>query len=291
MAAAQGFASRLGIHTADPVTVEYEFIRESLVLTEEFVESEGIRGTRSHPKEAVRQGVRRVGGSIEMRPNPVQLAVLLPHILGLAASGTTFALGDTFSDLYITIDRVLKVFTYSGCKIDKCRFKGGPGQPLNMTLDILGIDESVGNAGTFPSLSIDLTTSFFMFSDLAMTIAGDTVLCKDFDLLIDNNLDPERIFNALVRTSIPAQDRMVTFTTSVPYGDYSAKYGTGVAGVAVVGTFTNGATSLVFTMPAVQFPRVSPQVDGKSEIMLSLTGMARKSSSTAELTLTLDSTP
>lgn len=291
MSAAQGFAAQLGIHTADPVTKAYEFLSESLVLTETFVESGGIRGTRSHPKEAVRQGTRTVGGMISMHPTPVQLADLLPHIMGLAGSGTTFALGDTFSDLYIAVDRVTKVFTYSGCKINKATFRGSSGQPLLLELDILGIDESIGNAGTFPSLSIDVTTSMFMFSDLVLVLNSGTYQCFDFELTIDNMLDSNRIFNSLVRTSIPAQDRVVSFSASLPYGDASAIYAPGVDGIAGTATFTNGATSMLFTMPALQIPRVSPSVQGKSEIRLPLQGFARKSASTKELTITLDSTP
>lgn len=291
MAAAQGFAAHLGIDTADPVTKEYEFLSESIALTEEFVMSEGIRGERSRPKEAVRQGTRRVGGSIRMRPTPVQLAALLPHVMGLAASGTTFALGDTFSDLYVTVDRVGKVFTYNGCKIDKAIFRGSAGQPLEMELQILGKDETVGNAGTFPSLTIDITTSMFMFSDLVLSIGGTAYEAFDFELEIDNMLDPDRVFNSLTRSSIPVTDRAVRIGTNLPYGDATAAYNSGVAGVAVTATFTNGATSILFTLPAVLFPRESPTVQGKSEIRLPLRGEAKKSSSTKELTITLDSTP
>lgn len=44
-------------------------------------------------------------------------------------------------------------------------------------------------------------------------------------------------------------------------------------------------------MPKLQFSDESPSVAGKREITLQLRGTARKSGSTAELTVTHDSTP
>ena len=64
-------------------------------------------------------------------------------------------------------------------------------------------------------------------------------------------------------------------------------------GVAVVATFTNTISSntMVFTSTKVQFPRQTPTNQGRGEIFLPLQGVARKDGSTAELTVTLDSTP
>lgn len=291
MAAAQGFAALLGIGATSTVDKPLEFLSESLALDEELVDSNGIRGTRSHISEVVRQGIRRVGGNITLCPHPTELAALLPYILGANASGTTFALAETLQSFYASVDRVLKVFTYSGCVVSKAVFSGSAGQPLNLSLEIVGIDESVGNAGSFPSLTLDTTTTMYMFHDLVLIVGGTTYQCFDFELTIDNMVDAERFLNSQTRVSIPAQDRVVTLNTNLPYGDASAAYALSVGGVAVTATFTNGATSLLFTLPKVQFPRKSPTVPGKSEIKLPLMGVARKSGSTKELEITLDSTP
>lgn len=291
MSAAQGFATQLGIDTNATVTKRYDFLSESMSLDEEFVGGDGLRGELSHAIENLRQGTRKVGGQLNLRPTAVELAALLPHIMGAAGSGTTYAFGTTFSDLYVVVDRVAKVFSYSGCQVDKATFKAQAGGPLLLTLDMLGIDESVGNAGTFPSLSLDTTTGFFMFSDLVLSIGGTGYSAKDFELMIDYKRDADRVFNSNTRASTPVTDRIVTVNTNLPYGDATAVYATGVGGVAVTATFTNGNTSLVATMPKVAFPRQSPTVGGKQEIMLPLSGQARKSGSTSELVFTLDSTP
>jgi hypothetical protein len=291
MSAVMGWQAQLGLGDSAPVDEAYEFLKETLALDEEFVDSDGLRATRSHAKEAVRQGVRRVGGSLVMRPTPVQLANLLPRVLGAEASGTTYALAESLPTFVATIDRVSKVFTYTGCKVDRAIFRSQAGEPLQLTLEVLGLDESVGNAGTFPSLSIDTTTSFFLFQDLTLSIGGNAYPAQSFELIVDNHLEANRFLNSATRSSLPERDRTITLNTHLPYGDATAGYATGVNGVAVVATFTNGNTSLSFSLSAVQFPRQSPTVPGRDEIRLPLSGVARKSGGTSELTVTLDSTP
>lgn len=291
MSAVMGHQAQLGMGASAPVTEAYEFLRESLALLEEFVDSQGLRGTRSHASEAVRQGARRVGGSVSMNPTAAQLSHLLPRILGAAPSGNTYALAETVPSFVVAVDRVAKVFTYTGCKVRRATFHGSAGEPLKLTLDLLGIDETVSAAGAFPSLSLDTTTSFFMFHDLVLSVDGTEYPALDFELLIDNVLDGDRLLNSATRVSLPEADRHVTFRTRLPYGDASAVYASGVEGVAVTATLTNGSTSLAFSLPAVQFPRVSPTVPGRGEILLPLIGTARSLVGDDELTATLDSTP
>src|SRR5580658_1278795 len=73
----------------------YDFNSESLTQHVPLVLGDGISGTRSRLSSRVRQGVFDVGGSITLEPTPVELANLLPRILGAAGSGNTFALAET----------------------------------------------------------------------------------------------------------------------------------------------------------------------------------------------------
>jgi hypothetical protein len=107
------------------------------------------------------------------------------------------------------------------------------------------------------------------------------------DITIDNAIDRDRFFNSQTATALPPMDRHVTMELSAPYGDASALYGMGAAGAAVVATFTNGGAVLTMTAGRVAFPRKSPGVPGRQEIMLPLHGTAYKSGSTAELVTTL----
>lgn len=292
MAGYWGYVSQLGIGTADPVDTRYDYLSENLQCVEEFVDTGGLRGTRSHVIERVRAGMRRIQGTITMQPTAVELAALLPWILGAAASGTTFALADTLTSRYVTVDRGGKVFTYSGCLIDSATFRCGQGQPLQLVLNVVGSDEAVANAGTFPALSIDVATNAFMMTDLAISIASTAYNSREFELTIENNVDKERFFNSqTLSTGTKAMDRHVRTRLSLPYGDATAVYNTGAGGVAMTATFTNGLVSLLLSMVKVAFPRRSPTVPGRQEIMVPLEGIAYRSAATLELVATLDSTP
>ena len=292
MTAAMGYHAQLEISASNPVDTRFDFISESLGVDENFIDTNGLRGTRDRSIERVRQGIRHIGGQIRLQPTAVELAALLPWILGANASGTTYAIADTLQSRYVTVDRVSKVMTYNGCVIDRCTIRGSQGEPLDITLDVCGLDETVGNSGTFPSLSLDTTTGPFVFTDGVFSINSTTVNARSFELVVNNHIDRERFFNSLTAVSLIPMDRHVMLNTQLPYGDASALYATGAGGVACTLTFTNGGTSLALTMPKVAFPRKSPTYQaGRAEVMLPLAGNAYKSGSTASLTATLDSTP
>jgi hypothetical protein len=292
MAAAQGMLSQLGISASDPVDARFDFQRESLKCIEEFLDGNGLRGTLEHDISRVRRGTRRIAGQIVMQPNAAELALLLPWILGANASGTTYALANTQQTRYVTVDRVTKVYTYSSVAVNRATFRAGQGEPLQVILDLVGIDETEGNSGTFPSLSINTAAGGpFILPDLALSIGGSTYNCRDFELTVDNRLDANRFFNSLTVVSTPKMDRSITMRTMLPHGDAAAAYNTGPGGVAVVGTFTNGTVSIAFSLVKVTFPRESPSVEGRSEIFVPLNGIAYHSGSTDSLVVTLDSTP
>lgn len=290
MAAAMGPQAKLGLGAANPVTEAFEFLRDTVELEEVIIDASGIRGTRSVPKERSRSSQRMVKGQLVMNPTPVELANILPRILGAAAAGTTFALAETLPSFYMTSDRVTKVHTFSGCVVNKATFKGAVGAPLELTLDIMGVDETLGNPGTFPSLTLDITSPPYILPDLALTIGGPAFTCDQFTLEIDNKLEV-RFGNSLTPTAINPTGREITLDTRVPFADAGSLYGTGSSGLAVNATFTNGGVSCLFAMAAVLFPKLSPVVDGRGEIWLPIKGPARKSGSTNELIVTNDSTP
>lgn len=292
MAGYWGYVGQLGISASNPVDARFDFLNESLACSEEFPDTGGLRGTRSHVVERVRQGIRRVGGGITMQPTAVEWAALLPWIQGANASGTTYALADALQSRYVTVDRGAKVFTYSACFVDSATIRASQGQPLQLSLNLVGSDETVANSGTFPALTLDTTTNAFMFHDCVISIGGVSYSSRNFEMTINNHVDRERFFNSQVlSTATQAMDRNISVGFSLPYGDATAAYATGASGVAVTATFTNGAVSLAFSLVKVCFPRRSPTWPGRAEVMLPLQGLAYRSSSTLELVTTLDSTP
>jgi hypothetical protein len=291
MSAAEGMLTQLGIGASDPVDARFDFQRESLACREEFLDGNGLRGTLEHDISRVRRNMRRIGGQLVLQPNAAELALLLPWILGANASGTTYALADTQQTRVVTVDRITKVYTYTGCVVNRATFRASQGEPLQLMLDLIGIDETEGDAGTFPTLTINTAAGGpFIFPDLALSIASNTYNARDFELTIDNRLDANRFFNSLTIISAPKTDRMITTRLTLPHGDAAAVYNTGPGGVATVATFTNGTVSIAFSLAKVTYPRESPTIPGRSEIFLPLNGTAYHTGSTNSLIVTLDST-
>jgi hypothetical protein len=296
MAGSYSYATKLGVDSADPVTKRFDFQRESLVQLIEHRDTNGLRGTRSHSVERNLESLKRVGGQLILQPNVVELGLLLPWIFGAAGSGSgtvTYALAETIPTRYVTIDRVAKVFTYAGVGVDTATFRASQGEPLELELDCIGQTETVGNSGTFPAIDIDLTTKPWMFHNLALSIAATTYNTRDFSLTVSNFIDRERFFNSQTLTAVNAMDREITISATLPYGDASAVYTSGMAagGVAAVATFTNSDSDvLTFTIVKAAAPSLSPVVEGpRSEVFLRWNAVCFKSSTTEPLVTVITS--
>jgi hypothetical protein len=199
----------------------------------------------------------------------------------------------------LSIDRVAKVFKYGPCYVSKVTFSASAADPLlKMSMEIECGSETVGNSGTWAGTS-QITRRPFIFSDSAsgVTIAGSTYTIFGFELTLDNRLLANRFVNELYRSSIPATDRLVTCKLTLPYtstesGLYGVAVGSfGSASIVMANaeeTISSTVSTLTFTMGGLfQYPARSPSVTGKAnEIHLELDGVARKSGSTAELSIT-----
>lgn len=291
MSAALSYAGQLGISASNPVDKRFDYRTENLVTQEAADDFNGLRGVRSPDVTRVRLGLKHIGGTINLQPNAFEIDLLLPWILGAAVTGSgpyTYALADTLSSRYVTIDRIAKVFTYAGCKVDVATFRCVQGGPLEVEIQAVGQTETVGNAASFPSLTIDTASGPWIFSDLVCVLGGSTITMKSFELSINNMIDKERFFNSTTLTSVEALDRVVTFRTLVPYGDWATLYGaSGSGGFDAVATFTNGMFILTMTIGKVVVPRMSPASPFRQEIMLPLEGKCYKDGSDREVVVTL----
>lgn len=285
-----GAQSHLGIDTTTPVTKGYEMVSESVAKRGSILDGSGLRGSYSHRSERTREGNKAVGGTIVMEPSPEELALLLPWILGAVASGTTFALGDTPLTRYVVIDKIAKVFTYSGAAVARAVFSGSEGSLMTLSLDILALDEAVANSGTFPSVTYQ-NTAPFQFADCALTILSTTRQVKTWSVTVDNGLIP--IYNnSVIPTSIKRQDRHIMFSCQNPFTSAEVDlYNQALAGGAASLVLTNAGYSLEFDFAALQFPQNTPVVPGRVEIPTNLDGESRMASTTEALVVILDSTP
>ncbi len=296
MTAAVGTLGLAGIDTVNPVTVAFEFMSESLIMNEALIDANGVLGTRSRDQERVRIGLEHVGGTMDMQPTALEWSRLLAWCLGGTTSGSptvTYTLGETLSTRFISIDRVTKVFTYAGCAVDTMTIAAAQGAPLHLTLGLVGTTETVAAAGTFPAITCDRTTAPFVFMDAALTISSVVVTPKSFEITVENHIDRERFFNSRTLSGAIALDRMVRFRCSVPYESAAqyALYGAGAVGVVLSAIFTNGSQVLTINMPSLAFPKRSPSIPGRVEVMLALEGTAYRIGGVSELSIALNPGP
>ncbi len=290
-----GYASQVGISENNPVDVRFEFARCMLGAHESIIDANGIVGSRSRDIERVRNGLIRVNGSLEMEPTAFEWAAILPWIMGGTPTGGpsfTYPLGDQMPTRFISVDKIAKVFTYAGCAVNKFTLRGAQGEALKLTIEVIGTTETEANAGTFPSLVIDLTTRVFVFHDGSITVGGTPTLLKSWELTVDNHIDPERFFNSVTLASTLALDRTTTFKTQIAYDSVlgAAIYGTGISGAAIAINHTNGNSTLNIAMPAVSFPKQGIPVPGRVEEMLEINGVAYRSALASELSIISDAT-
>lgn len=312
-----GVAAQFGMNpTATLVpgaaTEAYEFLSENVATDREVVRTEGLRGTRLHPTERVRQGRQPIGGTVVMQPTYAELVNLLPRMIGAAQAGAgfnTYTVSDVVPVAFqVIIDRVAKVYTYVGCRVGRATFRSGPGRPLELSLEVEALQESIGNAGTFAALTVSPTAPF-VFMDGTLTLGASVLQVMEFETTVDWHLKTDRYVNSTTRTDLPSLDLTVATRFTVPYtsdttGFYDASAwagggpgGTyGVAGninFAYGGAGGGGAgVNLQLSFGNLVFPaRKSPAVPNRDEIGLLLEGEARKVGATAPLSVVLDSTP
>lgn len=286
----QGYASAVGIEAATPISKGFEVRSCTLAKKAQIIDASGIRGSRSHRSERTRAGNYDVAGTIVFEPSPEDLALLLPWILGANASGTTFALAETLQTRRIVVDKGAKVYTYEGCVVSKAVFSGSEGQAMQLSVDVVGTTETEGNSGTLPSLTYT-NTNPFMFAESVLTLVSASRNCKDWSVSIDNQLEVS-FYNSQTATRIEPKDRMVEFSANVPFTSSETDlYGQALLGSAATLVLAPSNYSLTFTFGKLQFPAEGVVIQGKQELLLALNGVARMTSTTPELAITLDSTP
>lgn len=278
----------------DAGSFRYEFVPPlNLGMTQTHADGPGIRGTRSHAKETVRITQERIGGSITLRPTPVELDQWLPRILGAAESSDSFALGESIPAWSALVDRVTNRFIYAGCYVNKATFSGSQGQPITLALDIEGLSETISASAVPGGVPAINSGAPYVFSDCtyALTADASATLVREFEITIDNVLTADRYFNSVTRAPLFATDRMITVKLVVPYtSDEVDLYDQAVAGAAGTLTLTNGGQSTLFTFANLKCPAETPPIQDKGEMLLTLNMVAYQSGSTKELVVTHDST-
>jgi hypothetical protein len=279
-----GYAAS-GVTTA---TAEFEFMPgTTLGLTEQFIDTNALRGTRSHSSERVRRGTRQVGGTIVLCPNPAELVTWLPLIFGGTPSGTSYPLGESLTLFNLFGVRDGTVYTYSDCAVESATFSAAEGGPMQLSVNVVGKDEAA--SGSMGAVTIDVAAGPFTLMDTVVSVASSAREVSAFSLTVTNSLEV-KFRNSATPTQIKATDREVAVELPISLGDGSALYGSALAGVATTITLTNGTVSLAFSMTKVQAPKQPLPLGERGILDFPWRGIARKDGSTLEMTTTLDST-
>lgn len=283
----------------DTMSTAIETVSNTLSGKYNLTESDGVRGTRSRNKERVRRDLIEVDGNIVVHPSPTELDQLLPCIVGGTETTDVFPLAETVPEFDWMIDKGADVYDYADLKVDQATFRGSPGQPLELDFSVMGKTETSVGAGNFPALTFD-TDTMFIFTDSAFTYdtssTGDEYEIIDFELTINNFLE-RRFGNSTTATSIDSTDRRVTLTTTHPWtssdgkgADSTGLFITTLAGSDGSLVLTNGGQSLSFAFANMKpSPSMTPEFNGRGELVLRVTWNIYKSGSTNELIITHDS--
>ncbi len=299
MADSQGSQSALYIepgsapHTFDTASERYEFLSENIQRIDTIIDTDGIRGTRSHQSERTRPGQYTIGGSFTFNPSPIDLDLWLPRILGAAESTDTFALAETLPSFGMLFDRVTSEMQSTDCQVNRAIFRGSGNDLVSLEIEIVGTTEVEDTSPPVVALTTAANDAPYHFIDsdnsgtsrLAIFAATPRMLSFEIEI---NNFLLARFGNSQTATSITPQDRLVRMAVEIPYDSVNeAIYrGTDAAGSL---SLVNAAMSTVFTFAKLQVASESPVVAGKSPINLSLEMIARKLTSTDELVVTHDS--
>lgn len=268
-----------------------EFISTDLNESIEIVEDEGIRGTRTHAMERVAQGNKIVKGSITFEPTPVEMAAILQYATNSSSSTT---LTDAMQDVTIVLDlRTTKKYTFNNCRFNMITITGGPGKKITVKVDV------VGKSCTVASSSLtgvpDITVRPYMYYDAGsgITIGGQTYLIDEFELVIDNKIEPTFMVGQTA-TDLEPTDREVSLSIRSRYNSAEdallvlAQAGPVIAS-PLTGSiaFTNGSNSMTFTFGALVAQSKTVVVPNKKALRLPLKYRCYGVSTTKEVVSTL----
>jgi hypothetical protein len=312
MAIRSGLAAQLGLAaestwgTAATPNRWFEFTDESLALTIERIESEGLRASnRVLRSDRYAVGNKAVEGSFSLDVTAENSGLLFKHALGANASvntsGTVYThtatLGDPYS-LGLTAevgrpgnDGTVRAFTYSGCKVQEMTLSNAANELLKGEFSLVGKDEATG---TITAASYPASQELLSFAGATITLDGAAYECKDISINVNNNLDTDRRILGSQTINEPISASMVEVT-----GDITAEFKdltayariTGAThasltaawvGSSITGTYKRGVT---VTMPVCRFDGDTPNVGGPGIVEQKLTFKALYDGSQAPITI------
>ncbi len=282
-----GTLSQCAIGIGTP-TVAFEYKNFGLMLHQEIIPTNGIRGTHNHPAERTRLGKAICSGGISLQPGPHDIDTLMPLITGTVKNGSNqFPLAETLLAFNTVVDRVVKVYTYANCYVDRCVIRASQGEPIDLELQVESLTETIANAGTFAGTFN--YQSPYVWYDGALTVGGTAYQFLECVITIDNHLKKDRFMNSVTRTDLPFLDRTIEAELRLPATTDQATLlaYTGITAESFSLVFTQGIDSLTIASSAFQIEPQAPTTPGREELLLPLRGQFRSSSAGTVPSLTV----
>lgn len=313
LAAQLGFGAESTVGTAVTPNRWTEFTSESLALTIERIESEGLRaGNRVVRSDRWTAGQRSVEGSFSLDLTAENSGILFKHLLG--AASTTGAgpythectLGDPHG-LAFTMEvgrpdnsGTVRAFTYSGVKLSEATFANEVNGLLTGEFSVIGKDETTGS---ITSASYPASQELLSFVGATITVGGSSYNCTDISISVNTGLDAERysLGSATIREPVAASMVEITAEVNAEFASLT-EYNRVVNGTTAAlvakweGSVISGGVkrSIEFNMPVVRFDGSTPTVDGPGIVQQPLTAKALYNGTDSALKVTVvnsDSAP
>lgn len=278
-----GFAEEVTVGTRVAPNRWVPFDSESLTLSIERIESDGIRAGRTVLDSLDwAAGSRTVAGDVTMDARTKDLGLFLKHGLGaVSTTGAgpythTFVPGDLYGKgLTVQVGRpdtggTVRPFEYAGCKISGFTLSADVDDILKLGLSLVGRDEST--AQSLGTAVYTAASTLFTFVHGSLTIAGAPVPVMSVELSVENGLQGSRHrLGSAVSTEQRQNERREIMLTAEADFQGLTEYNRFVSGAtaAAVLVFVSGPDTLTVTLN-VRFDGETPTVDGVDEIPLSL---------------------
>jgi len=290
-------------------TVALDMTQESFKYVPGYISPDSLVGRQTDSRMDIAS--IKVEGDFGMIVKPDNIGLLLSALLGAESAAAdvdgsavydheftpiSAVVASSLPKLTFTVDRIVDVFGYVGCKLDSMSLEARSKDYLRATFSVKGYDEEEDDT---ESLSIS-TKRPFQFIDGAITVAeADYAEITSFTLNYNNNLEDDQfVMNGDDRqTEIEPQKRDINMTLEARYssitdGTRSTYFKTGTE-VAIEATFESTEEiedgynyTLTVSCPKCYITDASPNVSGPDRIMQSLSVKAAEGTNPA-ITITL----
>jgi len=211
----------------------------------------GLVGT-AKPQNLGRQVVKKdVKGQVGVQPSYVHLNTIMEKCFNEASSNTfTPHTAVTSTDIDIVLDRSVDVYTYESCWVSNVTIDSRENEPVLVTLDLLGQDET--NEGEVSDLTL---TDRVLNSDLTVAINSNTYFPMSAKWMFDYR-PTERFHQSTTRSTVghgipECKVELEMDMNSDNWADLFALAGTDTALSNVILTWTDGDAAFAFTMASM----------------------------------------